>query len=335
MICTFTPLNHTKMKRTFTPFLILIAATASGQTVIYSEDFGSGCSTGNLVTSYQGTGGTWTMMSGANGTHANTFYVSATEAGMGEGNCGDGCGLDPGLTDRSLHIGAVQLLFQSVELTAADPGASYNAGGLAGLGFTCNTHRRAESPVFSTVGYSNLDLTFLYMEGGEGSNDNGTVAYNDGTQWIQLEDLPKTLTTCAPQGLWTKRVLSLPASLNNNPNVRIAFEWVNNDDGVGTDPSFAIDDVEVTGDVAIGISETSAADMSVSATADGHLLSVAGHNGTATIALRDVTGRVLHVFSTELTGNDRVALPQLGHQGIVVLTLASTQGARTVRYITQ
>lgn len=275
------------------------------------------------------------MMSGANGTHANTFFVSAKEAGMGEGNCGDGCGNDPGLSDRSLHLGAVELVFQGIPLASADDGASYNAGGLSQFGVTCNTHRRAESPVFSTVGYSNLDISFLYMEGGEGLNDNGSVAYHDGTQWIQLEDLPKTLTTCAPQGLWTKRVLSLPTSLNNNPNVRIAFEWVNNDDGAGSDPSFAIDDIEVTGDIAIGINEASAADMIVSATADGHLLSVAGHSGTATVALRDVTGRVLHVFTTEMTGNDRVTLPQLGHQGIVVLTIASAQGSRTVRYINQ
>jgi hypothetical protein len=39
----------------------------------------------------------------------------------------------------------------------------------------------------------------------------------------------------------------LPASANNNPNVRIGFRWINNDDGDATDPSFAADDVEVTG----------------------------------------------------------------------------------------
>src|SRR5690606_31806825 len=32
----------------------------------------------------------------------------------------------------------------------------------------------------------------------------------------------------------------------NNANVKIGFRWVNNDDGVGTDPSFAVDDITLT-----------------------------------------------------------------------------------------
>jgi len=35
----------------------------------------------------------------------------------------------------------------------------------------------------------------------------------------------------------------LPASANNNPNVKIGFRWINNDDGDATDPSFAVDDI--------------------------------------------------------------------------------------------
>jgi hypothetical protein len=323
------------MKRTITPFLLLAAFSAQSQTVLFTEDFGTGCSTGSLLTSYLGTGGAWTMMSGANGSHANTFYVSATEAGMGEGNCGDGCGNNPGLSNRTLHMGSVQLIFQSIEVAPADPGASYNAGGLAGLGFTCNTHRRAESPVFSTVGYTNLELTFLYMEGGDGTNDNGTVAYYDGTQWVQLEDLPKTDLSCAPQGTWTKRILNLPTSLNNNANVRVAFEWVNNDDGLGTDPSFAIDDIEVTGDISIGINEAAASDLYISENGAELMMNASGLAGLSVLTLRDVTGRVLHTSGLDLKGDDRVSLPHLSHQGMVVLTLSTPQGNRTVRYISK
>jgi gliding motility-associated-like protein len=38
----------------------------------------------------------------------------------------------------------------------------------------------------------------------------------------------------------------LPASANNNPNVKIGFLWVNNDDGTGAGPSFAVDDIKLS-----------------------------------------------------------------------------------------
>ncbi|MEO8762341.1 MAG: PKD domain-containing protein, partial [Bacteroidia bacterium] len=48
------------------------------------------------------------------------------------------------------------------------------------------------------------------------------------------------------QGKWTAFSMVLPASANNNANVKIGFLWVNDDDGAGTDPSFAVDDVTLT-----------------------------------------------------------------------------------------
>jgi hypothetical protein len=55
--------------------------------------------------------------------------------------------------------------------------------------------------------------------------------------------MPKTATCGGGQGLWTAFSMTLPASADNNPNVRIGFRWVNNADGTGTDPSFAVDDI--------------------------------------------------------------------------------------------
>jgi hypothetical protein len=53
------------------------------------------------------------------------------------------------------------------------------------------------------------------------------------------------------------------------------------------------------------------------------------------LTLRDVTGRVLHTSGLDLKGDDRVSLPHLSHQGMVVLTLSTPQGNRTVRYISK
>ncbi|PCH92367.1 MAG: hypothetical protein COB85_08235, partial [Bacteroidetes bacterium] len=51
---------------------------------------------------------------------------------------------------------------------------------------------------------------------------------------------------CSPQGTWTAFSILLPASANNNDSVKIGFNWTNNDDGVGTDPSVAIDDITLS-----------------------------------------------------------------------------------------
>src|SRR5690606_15080890 len=52
---------------------------------------------------------------------------------------------------------------------------------------------------------------------------------------------------CAPQSTWGSYSIPLPASAYNNPNVKIGFNWTNNDDGIGDDPSFAVDNVVISG----------------------------------------------------------------------------------------
>jgi PKD repeat protein len=207
--------------------------------VFWTEDFGSGCSQNNLVSSYTGTNGAWTLTAtGTNGTKANNWFVSATEAGMTAGSCGDGCLNNSGLTNRSLHVGCLPII---LFCPSGDCGAAYNAGGNA------VTDRRAESPVINCSGRSNITLTFIYMEEGEGTSDNATVWYYDGSTWAQLSDPAKSNNSlCYPQGTWTAYTISLPASANNNAAVKIGFRWVNNGNNVGTDPSCAIDNVSLS-----------------------------------------------------------------------------------------
>jgi hypothetical protein len=40
--------------------------------------------------------------------------------------------------------------------------------------------------------------------------------------------------------------LALPAAANNNANLKLRLVWTNNDDGVGTDPSFAVNNIRIT-----------------------------------------------------------------------------------------
>lgn len=202
---------------------------------IWTEPFSNGCTQLCLANGYNG----WSVVStGTNGTSANEYFLSCQENGNAAGACGSGCG-----ADASLHIGNVStspaaFLF----CPTGDCGAAYDGG--VGSG-TCLTSKRAQSPAINCTGYSNLVVSFNYMEGGDGLNDNALLWYFDGATWSLLVDLPKTVL-CAGQGTWTAYTASLPASANNNPNVRIGFQWVNNDDGAGSDPSFAVDDVSLS-----------------------------------------------------------------------------------------
>lgn len=179
----------------------------------------------------------WSAVSiGAEGSNANRFYVSCQENGNAAGSCGSGCG-----SDQSLHIGNVPTSSAAgLFCPNGDCGASYDATGGGEI-----SNKRAESPVINCTGRSNITAAFNYIENGQGSSDNATFWYYDGSAWSQLDDMPKVVI-CSGQGTWTARSVALPASANNNPNVKIGFVWVNNGDGSGNDPSFAVDDITLT-----------------------------------------------------------------------------------------
>lgn len=206
---------------------------------LFVEDFdGNGMTGSNWVTA------PLNQNAGTNGAQANLWYISDQENGGPIGSCGAGGG-----GNQTLHLGSS---------TLGDVGAAYDTGCEPGCAvcdllpafcsFT-STDRRSQSQNISSVGYTNLNLSFQYMEGGQGATDNAFVEFstNGGTSWNTLADPAKTALTCNPQGIWTAFNIALPASCDNIPNLRIAFRWQNNGDGVGSDPSFAVDNIQVTG----------------------------------------------------------------------------------------
>ncbi len=221
----------------------LLTATSFGQVTVWSEDFENSCTSGCPAAGMNSGNGAWTVTNNSPSldgcgypTAPNMFYVSCAENGNAAGACGTTCS-----GDESLHIGST---------TVGDNGASYDAGGwcdfgLGGWGSGTETDVRAESPTIDLTGYSNLTIDFVYMENGEGSLDDASLWYYDGSTWSMLDALAKT-SPCGLQGTWTAFSMALPSSANNNPNVKIAFRWVNDDNGSGSDPSFAVDDVSIT-----------------------------------------------------------------------------------------
>lgn len=245
------------MKKTYLIIAICATAFAANSQVFWTETFGTGCNQGQLASSYTGTMGAWTIAStGVNDATANTFYVGAQEAGNAIGACGTGC---TGTIDASLHVGNIAIPLVSL---AADGGASYFAGvagACSGLGICATTNKRAESPVINCSGKTSITISFGYMENGSTTVDDASLWYSadGGTTWTLLNNMAKTgFGTCSPQGLWTAYSFALPISANNNPTVKIGFNWTNNDDGVGTDPSFAVDDITLSVP-SLGISDLS------------------------------------------------------------------------------
>jgi hypothetical protein len=240
-------------KNSFYRLIKMSIATGPGGGIFWTESFNSGCTSLCQANTYSGPNGAWTITDLGPATQcgapvtANTWYVSCAESGTGPGSCGTTCG-----GTGTLHVGNISSSPSAPFFCpTGDCGASYDAGGYCGLlGSTPSTatDKRAESPAINCTGQSGISVSFNYMEFGDGTNDNATLWYYDGSAWSQIDDMPKTACcggTCngSLQGKFTARTVALPASANNNANIKIAFRWVNDDDGTGTDPSFAVDDV--------------------------------------------------------------------------------------------
>ncbi len=192
--------------------------TCGGTVTVYSEDFQAGV-------------GAWTLNVSTGANHAttpNAWEVNASEGGVAP----PGCGVANN-GDLTLHITCTSSFCGSL-IT----GAVYNAARL--------TNRRAESPAINTTGYSGLTLNFNYISMGDGLLDNASVVYNDGSGWQVLTASIKSVNCPSGQGTWTAYSATLPATCDNITNLQIGFNWTNNADNIGTDPSIAINNITIT-----------------------------------------------------------------------------------------
>lgn len=200
-----------------------VTVYSSGGTVwdtIYSEQF-EGAHNWALNTS-----------TGVNGADNNFWEADDDESGLVPGGCGAA-----GLNNKSLHITSV---FNPAG------GAAYDAGGLCGILFCPETNMATQSPNINTAGVTNLVLTYDFIGNGQALLDNASSFYsiNGGGAFASLDaSLKSNNAGCGGQGRWTQRSYNLPGTCNNISNFQIRFNWTNNDDGVGTDPSVAINNV--------------------------------------------------------------------------------------------
>lgn len=234
-------------------FILSLVLPKSGksQTPIFVETFGNTpaglCDQGTLANGFLTFAGPWTVTQlGLNDASANEWYISASEPGLAMDDCSiQGCYIDPSQVNRTLHIGNVSTSPNAFVLCATgDCGAVYDPGGFVGT--DVRTDKRAESPSFLMIANKNYVLSFNYLEGDNLANgDNCTVDFFDGSFWQPaIYDPSETSGTCSPSFQWKKVIVPLPVVLVNT-SVKIGFHWINDDGGVGSYPSFAVDSIIV------------------------------------------------------------------------------------------
>lgn len=212
------------MKKIYLTLLMILPVSVFAQTTIWSDDFE--------------TPSNWTLntSTGLNDLDANQWFISDAEGGVASGGCGVASN-----GNKTLHVGCQGTW-------CAGTGAIYNAGD-GGLGFIyATTNKRSTyNSNISTIGYSNLTLKFDWIGVGQPNADFAKIIYSvdNGTTWQDLQTLTGGTTCPNGQGLWQTTSINLPAQLNGISNLRLGFNWTNNNDGAGTDPSFAVNNIRI------------------------------------------------------------------------------------------
>lgn len=256
------------------------------QTTLYSENFeGTHAWTLNVAT-------------GINGAHNNFFTVSSNEGGV----VPPGCSVTNN-GNKTLHVTSVY---------SPNGGAKYDAGGLCGILYCPQTNMRAESPSFSTIGYATISLSFDFIGNGDGLQDNASLWYNAGSGWNVLASSLKSILCGNGNGQWTNMSLVLPAAAENNPNVKIGFNWTNNDDGVGTDPSFAVNNIVVSSSNALSISdfENLKAKIRIYPNPASTVLKIES-SSNETFFISNQLGQIVKQFSTQGNSINEIAIDDL------------------------
>jgi PKD repeat protein len=205
--------------------LFLILKNSIAQTTIWQNDFENSAE--------------WTLniSTGQNDIDANLWVISDAEGGVAAGGCGVA-----GNGNKTLHVGCQGTW-------CVGTGATYNAGD-GGLGFiSATTNKRAVfASNISTLNSQNLSVEFDYIGIGQANDDFGTVVYSTdgGTTWTNLQIITPATSCSNGQGLWTHLSIPLPVSCENSSTLRIGFNWTNSNDGTGTDPSLAINNLKIT-----------------------------------------------------------------------------------------
>jgi len=284
----------------------VFAFKANSQSVFWSENFsvqGSICDPTDPVYG-------WTLTNiDTQGTFANHWYIFYPVNCLRSDSCNS--------ANSNTNEGSLYISYGSI-CDSAINGAVYRAG--------CDnaTHKQIESPLIDCTGKTNIVLNFDFIAAVYYRGDYGSVLYSDdgGANWITLQALLNSGHCPLNNHLafWKSIQISLPPSAENNPNVKIAFDWRNNADCYGKLFSFAIDNIELTSQCQI--------DLTVIQNGDPFYELCAGHDYHHTVS----PSNPAYTYTWEVNGNDYIYGPDFNYtfeytgNYAVHLTVTDTNG---------
>ena len=213
------------MKYTLLLISILIYSIGYGQSLLWSDDF-------------EATAANWdlTLQTGNNDINANVWEISDAEGGVTP----PGCGMANN-GNKTLHV-------TCQGITCLGTGAIYFAGDDGMLGQPAETNIRAAlvAPVVTT-GETQLELVFDWIGVGEANADYAELEYSvdGGTSWTSIWSQTPGNVCGTGQGEWKEESVLLPVGAENQADLRFAFNWRNDNNATGTDPSFAVNNLRL------------------------------------------------------------------------------------------
>ncbi len=194
-------------------------------TTLLSENFGTVAASGAIPTGWL----KGFLNGSTNGWTVNAQYGTST-------------GFTAGANGRVLHITNENAAAQTAETAVPDYTATTAADAIA------------ITRAINTTGYQNIKVTFDYAINGEadidGAYDFGYLRYSITTQGsglIPVTDVNGNFVFFQGTTAKTTVTVNLPAAVSNVPNLWVGFDWTN-DNNLGNNPAFIIDNVVITGE---------------------------------------------------------------------------------------
>lgn len=204
---------------------LMMFSLSFGQTLIWNDDFEATLADWNL-----------TISTGTNDANANIWTISDEEGGVAPPGCGVASN-----GNKTLHVTCQGAL-------CIGTGAIYYAGDAGMFSQPGATNKRAAliAPI-ATTGQTQLELVFDWIGVGQAGQDFAELEYSidGGITWNMIWSQTPGNICGGGQGEWKEETVTLPVATENQADLRFAFNWKNDNDGAGTDPSFAVNDLRL------------------------------------------------------------------------------------------
>ncbi len=215
---------------------LFMGLSVQSQTTLFQDNFEAGA-------------GNWTLNSNdQGGSYVSNHWVVNNSYAGGSGSfvcMGFPFSFSVGTTpSQPVAISNANGYYMHISSFAGETSGLTNANFIASDGF-CNFDESNFTKMtnsVSTVGYSNVTLSFWELVGGEAGTVAGEVYYSldNGSSWILKTGNLNNITT------WTSNTLT-DVAWDNVASLKIAFRFLNETGTSPIDPSFSIDEVKITG----------------------------------------------------------------------------------------